>query len=172
MTSKQLDCDRRAKASAGVVRMDVASSPKALPVVRAAVGRVAEAEGFSENEVQSIVWAIDEALANVIRHGYENRNDQRIFLTLEPARAPDGRTGLRASIRDHGRQVEPGKIKGRDLDDVRPGGLGVHVIRSVMDDVAYSCPSDGGMLLRMTKYLTAGAVDAAPSTTKAADHDK
>ena len=52
-------------------------------------------------------------------------------------------------VRDFGPQVDPASIHSRDLDDVRPGGLGVHIIRSIMRDVDYSCPPDGGMQLRM-----------------------
>ena len=54
-------------------------------------------------------------------------------------------------IRDHGRSVDPSSIKSRDLDDVRPGGLGVHIMRSVMDRVEYRKRGLTGMELSMTK---------------------
>ena len=58
------------------------------------------------------------------------------------------------AVRDRGRQVDPTTIKSRDLAEVRPGGLGVHIIQSVMDEYNYSCPPDGGMLLEMKKYVS------------------
>ena len=43
--------------------------------------------------------------------------------------------------------------RGRELDDVRPGGLGVHLIETAMDEVEYSQPDGGGMEIRLRKYL-------------------
>jgi anti-sigma regulatory factor (Ser/Thr protein kinase) len=55
-------------------------------------------------------------------------------------------------IEDEAEQVDPCTIKSRCLDEVRPGGLGVHIIREVMDEVAYECRSGGvGMRLTMVK---------------------
>jgi serine/threonine-protein kinase RsbW len=48
--------------------------------------------------------------------------------------------------------VDPAEICGRDLDDVRPGGLGVHLIRAMMSTADYSRAPGGGMLLVMRKY--------------------
>ena len=137
----------------GGVEITIPSSPQLLPVVRAAVRCMAESVGFGEQDGHSLAWALDEALANIIRHGYENRCDCPITMIIEPVRSADDRPGLRVMTRDVGRQVDPATIRGRDLADVRPGGLGVHIIRSVMDEVEYSCPPEGGMLLTMIKYV-------------------
>lgn len=134
------------------VELIIASHARSLPVVRSAVERMAQVEGFDEADTHCLMLAIDEALANVIKHGYQGRPDQPINVVLTRVEGPDGRTGLAVEVRDQGRQVDPATIKGRDLDDVRPGGLGVHIMQSVMDEVCYSCPPGGGMLLRMVKY--------------------
>ena len=60
----------------------------------------------------------------------------------------------RLIIRDFGKQVDPDCIKSRDLDDVKPGGLGVHLIKSIMDEVKYRRHEEGGMELRMSKFIT------------------
>ena len=52
------------------------------------------------------------------------------------------------------------------MEDVRPGGLGVHIIRSVMDEVEYSCPLDGGMQLRMVKYFDTAKKSGKPAKTE------
>ena len=54
------------------------------------------------------------------------------------------------------RQVEESELCGRDLDDPRPGGLGLHIIREVMDEVCYQKRSPKGMRLTMTKRAPAG----------------
>ena len=47
----------------------------------------------------------------------------------------------------------PATFKGRDLDQIRPGGLGLHFIRSAVDRVEYDTPPGGGMLLKMIKLM-------------------
>lgn len=146
------------------IELNITSNAKSLPVVRSAVERMARMEGFGDNEAHALVLAIDEALANVIEHGYGGATDQPIAITLTSVHAADGRQGISVAVRDQGRQVDPGAIVGRDLSDVRPGGLGVHIIRSVMDDVEYRCADGGGMLLTMIKYI--GSNGAAARTAE------
>lgn len=136
------------------VDLTILSDPKNLAVVRAAAEKMARQEGFAPSDVDGIVLAMDEALANVMKHGYDGRRDCEIRIRLEAVDAAGGRNGLRVVVRDRGKQIDPEHIRGRDLNDVRPGGLGVHIIRTVMDDVAYRCLDDGGMELRMVKYVS------------------
>lgn len=150
----------------GPVELNITSTPHSLPVVRAAVERMARTEGFSETDAHALTWAIDEALSNVIRHGYQNQPNQPITVSLEAVRGPDGRVGLCIIIRDMGRQVDLDTIQSRDLDEIRPGGLGVHVIRSIMDEVEYSCPPDGGMKLKMIKYPVRPSDPSSPAPRK------
>ncbi len=135
------------------IELNILSNAQSLPIVRAAVEQTATTEGFSEDEAHSLCLAIDEALANVIRHGYDGREDQPITIKLSPVTSSDGRLGIAVEVRDKGRQVDPDTIQSRSLDEPRAGGLGVHIIRTVMDECDYSCPAEGGMLLRMVKYL-------------------
>lgn len=143
------------------VELTITSDASSLQVVRAALKRTAELQGFSADEAHEVTLALDEALANVIKHGYGGPCNMPIHITFEGVDHLDGRPGLRLTVRDHGRQVDPRTICGRDLDDVRPGGLGVHIMRTVMDEVEWSCPTDGGMLLRMEKYRKAAQPHAA-----------
>jgi len=134
------------------VDLSILSDPKNLAVARTAAEQMAREEGFVPADVDGIVLAIDEALANIMRHGYEGRKDCEINIRMEAITGDDGRGGIRIILEDSGKQVDPKAIKGRDLDDVRPGGLGVHIIRTVMDDVEYRRLEQGGMQLQMVKY--------------------
>ncbi len=133
------------------VRLQIFSTPSHLQVVRAATEKVCRDVGFDEEAVTRIVLSIDEALTNVIRHAYGGADDQTIDIELEPI--GDGGPGLCVRIRDRGRNVDPGSIRARDLDDVRPGGLGVHIMQQCMDRVEYHREEEGGTLLTMTKSL-------------------
>lgn len=143
------------------------SNPRLLAGAREMVASLARRLGFDEVSACQVALAVDEALANVIRHGYERREDGPIDMLVwllapegDPGAAP---TGLRVVIEDEGRQVDPELIKGRDLDDIRPGGLGVHIIREVMDHVRYEKRNTGGM--RLTLVKRGGAVKDGGSPT-------
>lgn len=135
----------------GPVRLTVPSDPRHLRLVRDVVARLGQCVGFAEETRFQLQLAVDEALTNVIRHAYGDRHDQPIDLTLEPVESP--RHGLQIVVRDFGRAVDPATIKSRDLDDFRPGGLGVHIIRSLMDEVEYTAVPEGGMRLRLLKFV-------------------
>jgi anti-sigma regulatory factor (Ser/Thr protein kinase) len=95
---------------------------------------------------------MDEALANVMRHGYKGQRDGRIWISVWTHENPEA---LEIVIEDLGASVDPAKIRGRDLDDVRPGGLGVHFIRHTMDECMWEQRPGGGMRLRMLKRVPA-----------------
>ena len=117
--------------------------------VRDAVRDQTAACGFSAQCAGDVVLAIDEACQNVIRHAYCGDSGGEIVLEIE-------RRGeiLVFSLRDFAPPIDPARVKPRDLDDVRPGGLGTHFIRNVMDEADFiPPPSGGGNLLRMVKRI-------------------
>ena len=142
------------ESSAHQVEIKLAADPACLCIVRSAVRKAAQNAGLTERDVDAVILALEEAMANAIRHSYGGACRQPIIVTINSQEeGQDKRARLEIMVRDFGRQVNPKEIKGRNLDDVRPGGLGVHIIRSTMDEVEYSCPADGGMQVRMVKYI-------------------
>ena len=71
---------------------------------------------------------------NVIQHAYPDNYTGKRDIVLELYRE-DGT--LVIQVKDHAPTVDPGNIKPRDLKDIRPGGLGVHFIREIMNEVSY-----------------------------------
>ncbi len=138
----------------GPLEVEMLSDAADLRRVRDLVGEWVAACGASEKMNADIVLALDEALTNVIRHGYENQPGQRICLRGACIQTPDHGRALEFVVRDWGRQVPLDSIRGRDLDLPRPGGLGVHIIRALMDQAEYSHATDGGMRLVMRKYFS------------------
>lgn len=135
------------------VKIDMLSQPRYLAGARAMIASVARRLGFREADCAHVALALDEALCNVIKHGYEKREDQHIWISVWPL---EGQCcGIRILIEDRGRQVEPSEIRSRQLDDIRPGGLGVHIINQVMDRVQYDKRDGGGMSLLMEKHNAA-----------------
>lgn len=143
------------------LKLELPSHPQVLSVVRSAVQEFAKVVGFNEEECRSIILAVDEAMTNIIRHAYQDRYDQTIELTCRrmgpdlgtnPGTPEQIHDGLEFVLVDHGRSAEPEQMKGRDLDDVRPGGLGIHLMSQIMDQVCYE-PGSEGNRLRLIKLL-------------------
>ena len=134
------------------VKLQMVSDPVYLSGAREMVASVARRLGFTEEACGQIALAVDEALCNVIRHGYERRRDGPIWLSLWPLAAENGSgNGMRIVVEDEARQVDPSQIKSRDLDEIRPGGLGVHIIKQVMDEVSFEKREQVGMRLTLVK---------------------
>ena len=134
----------------GTAEMRIRSDPAELVCVRQRVREVATAVGFGDDEVLKISLAVDEALTNVIRHGYGGPCDKPIDIRIGQIQVGTD-PAICVVIRDFAKPVDPGMIAGRALQDVRPGGLGVHIMRTVMDEVTYAPVGGGGTRLTMLK---------------------
>ena len=132
----------------GPVILDVPAEPAAMFIVRALVGKISERIGFEALETDRLILAVDEACTNVIRHAYGNSGDGRIVITFTL-----NLDNFEIMIRDFGKGADPATFKGRDLNQIRPGGLGLHFIKSAVDRVEYGTPPGGGMLLKMIKLM-------------------
>lgn len=136
------------------IRLSIFSQPCHLPVVRAAVERTCRTLGFDEQTMSQIVLALDEALANVICHAYEDATDQPIEVELLPM-SQDGRACLCIHVRDFGQHADPSQFPKVELGRIEPGGLGLHIMNSCMDRVEYSPAEGGGTVLTMIKSVPA-----------------
>lgn len=135
------------------IRVELLSHPTYISGVRELVSSICRRIGFPELCCGQMALAVDEALCNVMKHGYEGREDQPISIGMQIHEDKGGNdhSSIRIVIEDRAKQVDPKTICGRDLQDVRPGGLGVHMIREIMDDAVYEKREGGGMRLIMSK---------------------
>ena len=132
----------------GPVILEIPADPPALFIVRALVDQISAKIGFDPDQTDKLVLAVDEACTNVIRHAYKSGGDERIVITFSI-----GGDCFEISIRDFGSAADPKTFRGRDLNDIRPGGLGTHFIKLAVDRIEYDTPPGGGMLLKLTKFL-------------------
>jgi len=127
------------------------AQPEQLPAVRAWVREAAKRTGCGEELAENLVLAVNEACMNVIQHGYGYGFGEGKEMLLR-ARREQGT--LVFELLDEAPPVRPEEIQPRPLDEIRPGGLGVHFMRSIMDEVTFVEPPAGyGNLLRMVKRL-------------------
>lgn len=121
-----------------------------LDEIREFVGNIARAGGFADKDVYNIQLAADEAASNVIEHAYEGVSDGVLELSC----------GMKADtitiiLVDHGESFDPSQIPlpdlKADLSERKIGGLGIFLMRKLMDDVHYESRPDKSNVLTMTK---------------------
>jgi anti-sigma regulatory factor (Ser/Thr protein kinase) len=133
------------------LKLELLSQPRFLAAVRALISSLAQRVGFDEISCGQVSLAVDEALCNIINHGYDKRPDGRIWVNVWMVERDQ--PSLRIVIEDRAKQVDPQTIRSRDLEDIRPGGLGVYIIREVMDEASYEKREGGGMRLTLFKRV-------------------
>ena len=88
-----------------------------------------------ESYKDEIVLAIDEACQNVVRHAYRDKDGNvAVKLSFQDKE-------FIVSIEDDGTPVIPEKIKPRNIEDIKPGGLGTFFINQIMDSVSFQLTS-------------------------------
>lgn len=132
--------------------IEFASHPANLSLVRDFVREFLQTTDFSPSEKDLMVLGLDEACTNVIRYAYDHAPDRPICLVCE--REKDG---VVFRLRDFGAQCDPTCLKGRPLDLVQPGGLGIHLIRRAFSEVDYCLMKEGTELLMKRQFEARGA---------------
>jgi len=123
-----------------------------VPVAIECVSRLAEGAGFDKGDLYEIQLAVDEVCANVVQHAYEGSEpgDMEISCRLED------RT-LTIRVRDWGWGFDPDGVKVPDieapLEERTLGGLGLFIVRHVMDHVTFTFDPELGNELTMSKRL-------------------
>lgn len=132
-----------------LVRMSFCSQASRLKLLRGVIRDAADIAGLSDEQTNEVVLAVNEACMNIIQHGYSMKPDGVIDVEI----AADEQA-LLFRLRDYAPVVDSENCVSRALDDVRPGGLGIHLIQSLMDESEFlSTPKGGGNLFQMKKYI-------------------
>lgn len=133
-----------------ILRVRVPARASRLKLVRSAVEQASLFCECPESWTFDLKMAVDEACQNIIRHAYAGKPEGGDIL-IEFIRQGDA---MVVNIMDFADPVDPETVRSRDLADVRPGGLGVHLIKSVCDDARFMPPPAGvGNLFKLTKRL-------------------
>ena len=142
----------RGKAARRLLEIEFPAQPAEMRAVRAALRGALDQEDVAPELRDKLVLVVDEACTNIMRHAYSAFCDQTITLRLSRERDM-----LVFEILDQAPAVDPERIRPRDLDECRPGGLGVAFIDSLMDEWRIQPRRDGkGNVLHMRKRITTG----------------
>ena len=130
--------------------IEFASHPGNLSMMRDFVRTFLAESGFNETETDLMVLGIDEACTNIIRYAYHHEHTHPITLACE-----NHGDGVTFRLRDLGEQCDPSKLCARPLEQVQPGGLGLHLIKRAFNKVHYVL-KDKGTELVLVKFVNAG----------------
>ena len=122
-----------------------------LDEIREFVGDIARKGGFSDKDIYNIQLATDEAASNIIEHAYEGVSEG--LMELSCSMVDDI---IKIVLTDHGEPFDPGLIPmpdlKADLSERKIGGLGIFLMRKLMDTVHYeSHPEKNSNTLTMIK---------------------
>jgi len=120
------------------MKIVINSHSKELRKVRLEVELFCKAN-FTNLDSSKVIIAVDEATQNVIRYAYNMKQDQTIEIFLRKTED----SGLEVKIRDYGKQAPLENIKPRDINDIKPGGLGVYFIKQCSKSSEYKHLPDG-----------------------------
>ena len=129
----------------GAMFVKTTSDAGALAGVRRQVEAFCAAHGFAERAAGEVGLCVNEAIANIIRHAYQNQGGRPIELT---ATVVDDT--LRVSLRDWGEGLPPDALPAHKDDPYEPGGLGLICLGRLMDKVVFT-PQAQGMLLELIR---------------------
>jgi|SRR5215510_1218080 len=132
--------------------LKVPSSTENLALIRDFVTSVGKQARMSDSDVSNLELAVDEACANVIEHAYGFDISKEVIV-----RAIVDGDEVKISVIDMGRGFDPEKLKSESLKELvsqrKTGGLGIRLIKSLMDEVSYEIIPGQKNELHMTKKI-------------------
>lgn len=133
-------------------KLKIPSQTKNLELIRNFVGDVARNVGFEAKEIDKIELAVDEACTNVIQHAYKRQDGKDIDVAVKLDYQK-----LTIVVTDKGDNFTPDQVEIPDLEkylaELRVGGLGIYLMKSLMDEVEYESGPAGENQVRMVKYF-------------------
>ena len=126
-----------------------AATAAELKRVREHVQQTGRQLGLQTKLVNDLVIAVNEACMNIIEHAYKRDASGEIVLEIH-----NNQNEIEVVLTDFAPAVDIDAIRARDLDELRPGGLGTHFMAELMDRCVYAhLVGRPGNVLRMTKRL-------------------
>lgn len=129
----------------------VTSSTDNLSEVRNFVEMNGEKIGLNATTIAHISLAVDEACTNIIKHAYSNSLDKKIKVKIETSNHK-----FTVIIRDTGKHFDPNKVPEPNILQSQKmkkgGGLGMFLMKKLMDEVKYNSQSNGNELILIKNY--------------------
>lgn len=129
------------------IKMEVTSNPDYVSIIRLTVSGIANKIGFSLDDIEDLKVAVSEACTNAIKHSL----DKKFYVTFSILE-----NGLTIEIEDKGTGYDMNSVAEPDLSNPKENGLGLFIIKTLMDEVSTMSNNNEGTVVKMTKYLGDG----------------
>jgi serine/threonine-protein kinase RsbW len=133
-------------------KLEIMSRTENLAHIREFINSAAAEVGLSQETIDNIILAVDEACTNIIKHAYKYFPDGKIVLNLKT-----NKKTFTIEIIDYGKSFEPGLVPNPDLlkyyDEKRVGGLGMYLMKKLMDEVKYTSVPGKFNQVSLSKYI-------------------
>ena len=131
-----------------LVTISFCSRASRLRLLRCVMRDAAGLAGLDTAQTEAMVLAVNEACMNIIQHAYGMDSGGKIDVSVLQEQG-----ALVVRVRDYADTVDVEQVRSRELDDIRPGGLGVYLINSLMDECGFlEPPDDGGNIFQMKLF--------------------
>ncbi|WP_332507465.1 ATP-binding protein [Peptostreptococcus sp.] len=127
-----------------VINMSMSSNPNFVSVVRLTTSGIASKMGFTLDDIEDLKVSISEACTNAIKHS-EEKDFEIMFYIYEDR--------LSIEVRDKGIGYDMECVEDPDLKDPKTSGLGLFIIRTLMDEVDVCTCGKKGTIIKMTKMV-------------------
>jgi anti-sigma regulatory factor (Ser/Thr protein kinase) len=126
-------------------RFELNASSEVLAPFRKELRGILGQEGWEKKATEEILLCVDEVLTNIIRHAYQGKPGKVKVLVNA------GHDKIEIITEDSGKKFDPTQVPPPELPRQKPGGLGVHFIRTIMDQMIYDDQYTQGNRLRLIK---------------------
>lgn len=129
--------------------VEINALPENLSIIRRYVKQYLQYYHLVDETLENrLILAVDEAVTNIIKYSYQGRKKGKVSIELNHDKG-----AVVFKIRDYGRPFRENlDVSGCDNNNLNPGGLGLILIKKIMDEVKY-CPKKKGTVLIMKKYI-------------------
>lgn len=103
------------------------------------------------DRIDNIVLAVDETVANIIKHAYQGRKSQQIQITAEVSA---GHMVIR--LYDRGKEFDLESVQAPKFDGSKDSGFGIYIISRLVDEVMYSRDKNGKNCAELIVKFTGG----------------
>jgi sigma-B regulation protein RsbU (phosphoserine phosphatase) len=135
--------------SSRILEQSCSAKAEKLHEIRLAVRNCLFGLGLSSTQVDPLILAVSEACTNIIEHGYGPENSGEMTLEIF-----HNQNEIIFRLTDFAKPIDHSKIVPRDLDEIRPGGLGIHFMQTLMDVIEFQkVANHDGNILIMKKHI-------------------
>lgn len=126
------------------IKMEITANPEYVSIIRLTTSGIANKVGFCVDDIEDLKVAISEACTNAIKHSSDDRFTI-IYSMIE--------NGLTIEIIDNGKGYDKETVSKPDINNLKENGMGLFIIKALMDEVTVESQEGNGTTIKMTKYL-------------------